>query len=61
MTRYLEIKPGSLSEIAIRLRDDYQAYFKKELEKTGKGIAQMTDAEKKAFFNRVDKEFNAKN
>lgn len=61
MTRYLEIKPGSLSEIAIRLRDDYQAYFKKELEKTGKGIAQMTDAEKKAFFNRVDKEYNAKN
>ena len=61
MKRYLEIKPGSLSEIAIRLRDDYQAYFKKELEKTGKGIAQMTDAEKKAFFNRVDKEYNAKN
>jgi hypothetical protein len=61
MTRYLEIKPGSIAETAIRLRDDYQAYFKKELEKTGKGIAQMTDAEKKAFFNRVDKEFNAKN
>jgi hypothetical protein len=61
MTRYLEIKPGSIAETAIRLRDDYQAYFKKELEKTGKGIAQMTDAEKKAFFNRIDKEFNAKN
>jgi len=61
MTRYLEIKPGSIAEVAIRLRDDYQAYFKKELEKSGKGIAQMTDAEKKAFFNRVDKEFNAKN
>jgi hypothetical protein len=61
MTRYLEIKPGSIAETAIRLRDDYQAFFKKELEKTGKGIAQMTDAEKKAFFNRIDKEFNAKN
>ena len=61
MTRYLEIKPGSIAEVAIRLRDDYQAYFKKELEKSGKGIAQMTDAEKKAFFNRVDKAYNAKN
>ena len=61
MTRYLEIKAGSISETIKRLSDDYQAYFKKELEKTGKGIAQMTDAEKKAFFNRVDKEFNAKN
>ena len=61
MTRYLEIKPGSIAEVAIRLRDDYQAFFKKELEKSGKGIAQMTDAEKKAFFNRVDKEYNAKN
>lgn len=61
MTRYLEIKPGSIAEVAIRLRDDYQAFFKKELEKAGKGIAQMTDAEKKAFFNRVDKAYNAKN
>ena len=61
MTRYLEIKPGSLSEVAIRLRDDYQAFFKKELEKTGKSIASMTDAEKKSFFNRVDKAYNAKN
>jgi uncharacterized small protein (DUF1192 family) len=61
MTRYLEIKPGSIAEVAIRLRDDYQAFFKKELEKSGKGIAQMSDAEKKAFFNRVDKAYNAKN
>ena len=61
MTRYLEVKPGSIAEVAIRLRDDYQAYFKKELEKSGKGIAQMSDAEKKAFFNRVDKAYNAKN
>ena len=61
MSRYLEIKPGSISEVAKKLHDDYQAYFKKELEKTGKSIAQMTDAEKKAFFNRVDKGYNAKN
>jgi ribosomal protein S17E len=61
MSRYLEIKPGSISEVAKKLHDDYQAYFKKELEKTGKSIAQMTDAEKKSFFNRVDKGYNAKN
>lgn len=61
MTRYLEIKPGSISEVAKKLHDDYQAYFKKQLEKTGKSITQMTDAEKKAFFNRVDKDYNAKN
>ena len=61
MTRYLEIKPGSISEVAKKLKEDYQDFFKKELEKTGKSLASMTDAEKKAFFNRVDKEFNAKN
>jgi len=61
MTRYLEIKPGSISEVSIRLRDDYQALFKAELEKAGKGLAQMTDAEKKAFFNKIDKMHNAKN
>ena len=60
MTRYLEIKPGSISEVAKKLREDYEAYFKKELEKEGKPIASMTDAEKKAFFNRVDKGYNAK-
>jgi len=60
MTRYLEIKSGSISEVAKKLREDYDAYFKKELEKEGKLIASMTDAEKKAFFNRVDKGYNAK-
>ena len=61
MTRYLEIKPGSISETIKRLSDDYQAVFKAELEKAGKGLAQMTDAEKKAFFNKIDKMHNAKN
>jgi hypothetical protein len=60
MTRYLEIKSGSISEVANKLREDYDAYFKKELEKEGKSLASMTDAEKKAFFNRVDKGYNAK-
>ena len=61
MTRYLEIKTGSISETIKRLSDDYQAVFKAELEKSGKGLAQMTDAEKKAFFNKIDKMHNAKN
>ena len=61
MTRYLEIKPGSISETIKGLSDDYQAVFKAELEKAGKGLAQMTDAEKKAFFNKIDKMHNAKN
>ena len=61
MTRYLEIKPGSISETIKGLSDDYQAVFKAELEKTGKSLAQMTDAEKKAFFNKIDKMHNAKN
>jgi len=61
MARYLEIKPGSISEVAKKLKEDYQDFFKKELEKTGKSLASMTDAEKKAFYNRIDKEYNAKN
>ena len=61
MKRYLEIKPGSISETIKRLSDDYQAIFKKELEKTGKGIGSMTPDEKKAFFNKIDKMHNAKN
>jgi len=60
MKRYLEVKSGSLSDTALRLRDDYQALFKAELEKAGKGLAQMTDSEKKAFFNKIDKMHNAK-
>ena len=35
--------------------------FKKELEKTGKTIPQMSDAEKKAFFDKMDSKYKAKN
>ena len=38
----------------------YQKMFKKELEKAGKGIGSMTPAEKKAFFNKIDKKYTAK-
>ena len=33
---------------------EYQAFFSKALEKTGKSIPNMTDDEKKAFFDKVD-------
>ena len=33
---------------------EYQAFFKKALEKAGKSIPSMSDEEKKAFFNKID-------
>jgi hypothetical protein len=39
---------------------DYQTFFKKALEKAGKGINDMSDDEKKAFFNKVDAAWNGK-
>jgi adenylosuccinate lyase len=39
---------------------DYQEFFKKALEKAGKSIAQMSDDEKKSFFNKVDSAWNSK-
>jgi hypothetical protein len=39
---------------------DYQAFFKKALEKAGKGINDMTDDEKKVFFNKVDSAWNGR-
>jgi hypothetical protein len=39
---------------------EYQAFFKKALDKAGKSINDMTDDEKKAFFNKVDTAWNGK-
>ena len=63
---YLKQKPGSIEEIINKLsskvlESDYQDKFKKELEKSGKGIGAMTPKEKKAFFNKIDKMHTAKN
>jgi len=63
---YLKHKPGSIEEMmanqAKKLNDSaYQDMFKKELEKAGKGIGSMTPAEKKAFFNKIDDKYKAKN
>ena len=51
---YFNNRPGSIEEIAKQMskhqnESGYQDMFKKELEKTGKGIGAMTPAEKKAF------------
>ena len=66
MTKYLNTKPGSVEEVvanmnkALRQDGAYQDMFKKELDKAGKGIGSMSPAEKKAFFNKIDKKYSAK-
>ena len=65
MSNYLKHKPGSLEEIVAKqgsYREDsgYQAMFKKELDKAGKGTGSMSPAEKKAFFSKIDKKYTAK-
>ena len=66
MSNYLKHKPGSIEEIIAKqtssYREDsgYQKMFKKELDKAGKGIGSMSPAEKKAFFNKIDKKYTAK-
>ena len=64
MTNYLKHKPGSIEEITAKMKpedSDYQAKFKKELDKAGKGIGSMSPKEKKDFFNKIDKMHKAKN
>jgi hypothetical protein len=39
---------------------EYQEFFKRALEKTGKSIPDMSDEEKKAFFNKIDAAWDAK-
>ena len=61
---YFDVKEGSLAATAAKVvseETEYQAKFKKELEKTGKSVGQMSDAEKKTFFNKIDKMHKAKN
>ena len=66
MSNYLKHKPGSIEEIIAKqtssYKEDsgYQKMFKKELDKAGKGIGSMSPAEKKAFFNKIDKKYTAK-
>ena len=39
---------------------EYQAFFAKALAKAGKGITDMSDDEKKAFFNKIDSAWSGK-
>ncbi len=58
--KYLKHKPGSIEEIAAKMKpedSDYQAKFKKELDKAGKGIGSMSPKEKKDFFNKIDAKY----
>ena len=60
MTKYLKTKEGSIEDVAKQMQNkvmenDYQDKFKKALDKEGKPLGHMTCAEKKAFFNKVDK------
>ena len=66
MSKYLTTKKGSLEDMVAgvtegKQSEDYKQLFKKELEKTGKGIGSMSDMEKKSFFNKIDKKHSAKN
>jgi|TARA_B100000925_G_scaffold16986_1_gene11794 hypothetical protein len=59
---YFTSKEGSIEEATRDLTkyindSAYQQMFKKELEKTGKGLASMSDQEKKDFFNMIDKKY----
>merc|ERR1712146_12269 len=40
--------------------NEYQEFFKRALEKTGKSIPDMSDEEKKKFFDKVDAAWKAK-
>ena len=62
---YFKSKEGSLessiNDVSKHLKDNaYSQIIKKELQKTGKGIASMSPKEKKDFFNKVDKGYKAK-
>jgi len=72
---YFGRKSGSLEDVVSRINEanpkpevfdikkeanDYQMLVKKELEKKGKSLGDMSDQEKKDFFNGLDKKYKAK-
>jgi len=59
----MKISRDRLKEIVREVmveESEYQTFFKKALEKTGKSIPQMSDEEKKAFFNKIDAAWKGK-
>ena len=59
----MKITKERLKEIikdVLREETEYQKLFKKAVEKSGKSIPQMSDDEKKAFFNKIDAAWKGK-
>ena len=59
----MKITKNRLKEIiadVLREESEYQKFFKKALEKAGKSIPQMSDDEKKAFFNKIEKTWKSR-
>jgi len=57
------MKHNELKELirqVVKEESDYQQLFKHMLDKTGKSIPDMSDAEKVKFFTAVDKAYKAK-
>ena len=59
----MKITKNRLKEIiadVLREESEYQKFFKKALEKAGKSIPSMSDDEKKAFFNKIEKTWKSR-
>jgi uncharacterized membrane-anchored protein YhcB (DUF1043 family) len=56
--KHTELK--ELIRQVVKEESDYQQLFKHMLDKSGKSLGDMSDAEKKVFFNAVDKAAKAK-
>ena len=56
--KHTELK--ELIRQVVKEENDYQQLFKHMLDRTGKSIPDMSDDEKKKFFNAVDKASKAK-
>ena len=59
----MKITKERLREIireVIKEESEYQTFFKKALEKAGKSIPQISDEEKKVFFNKIDAAWKGK-
>ena len=57
------MKLSQLKELVkqvVKEENDYQQLFKHMLDKTGKSITNMSDEDKKKFFNAVDTAYKAK-
>jgi len=57
------MKLSQLKELVrqvVKEENDYQQLFKHMLDKSGKSIADMSDEDKKKFFNAVDTAYKAK-